>query len=392
MFRVAQTSCSAVEDAALQQCFGGPPEVQITQGPISLYRDRRVQAESSGRQLRNSLVAIVVPAYISVLELLQRLEPFAGLVKGCVRVLVDANHPFFCILDCSAQEVADAVQAAFHLKPFAPEYHEYVLVLFLDHLDVTPHPFSSAIRLEDSLQLPACLICLERLDTSISGQISTMCNHSSSCDCIHKSQCSVCHLINLGWVDSHCEECGDVMMIWGCLICGFRGCGRYGKQHALQHAKRTGHNFSIDLQSQRIWDYEGDCFVHRLIYNRAERQVEYLPDTHEGLPMGKELVDSKLDAKVEAITTEYTHMLTSQLEIQRQYFTDQINLTRKKHGEVLCKKKVDLEHLHTKQARERNALETARKGKAEKEAALTAVRNQTQDTLEKIQKLEEANK
>ena len=58
---------------------------------------------------------------------------------------------------------------------------------------------------------------------------------------------------------------------------------------------------------------------YRLIFNRTEKERdnrierEFLPDTHEKSPQSKEATDPKLDAKVEAMATEYTHMLTNQV-------------------------------------------------------------------------------
>jgi BRCA1-associated protein len=207
-------------------------------------------------------------------------------------------------------------------------------------------------------------------------------------------------------MDPRCQECGAAVRhqpgqsvprtetVWCCLLCGFQGCDRYGKQHALEHARTRGHNYCIDLQSQRIWDYEGDCFVHRLIYNRAECQLEYLPDAHDGAPppMGKELVDAKLDAKVEAITTEYTHMLTNQMEEQRRVYLALLASQRKRHGETLCTTKADLELLHTGQLRELQALKMARRAKAEREEHAASARRVAQELTDKIRRLEESNR
>ena len=82
-------------------------------GTVSLFRDKRATGQSPDPQFlpRSALVAIIVPAYIAVCELLVRLEPFKDLVRDCIRVLVDADHTLVCVLDCITQEVADRLQA-----------------------------------------------------------------------------------------------------------------------------------------------------------------------------------------------------------------------------------------------------------------------------------------
>jgi BRCA1-associated protein len=44
-------------------------------------------------------------------------------------------------------------------------------------------------------------------------------------------------------------------------------------QHGLEHHRDTGHNYAIELESQRVWDYTGDCYVHRLIHNRLDGKM-----------------------------------------------------------------------------------------------------------------------
>ena len=43
-----------------------------------------------------------------------------------------------------------------------------------------------------------------------------------------------------------------------CLVCGHVGCGRYSGEHAQAHFESTKHTYSMELDSQRVWDYAGD--------------------------------------------------------------------------------------------------------------------------------------
>jgi len=53
------------------------------------------------------------------------------------------------------------------------------------------------------------------------------------------------------------------------MICGLVGCGRYFKQHAVTHKELSGHQFSMEISSQRIWNYYGDAYVHRFLPTAA---------------------------------------------------------------------------------------------------------------------------
>jgi len=75
-----------------------------------------------------------------------------------------------------------------------------------------------------------------------------------------------------------CERCGARNNLWMCLVCGAVGCGRYDRKHALDHFHDTGHTYSVELDTQRVWDYSGDGYVHRLILNRTDGKMVELPD------------------------------------------------------------------------------------------------------------------
>lgn len=58
-----------------------------------------------------------------------------------------------------------------------------------------------------------------------------------------------------------------------CLICGHVGCGRFSGRHAYAHFEETGHTFAYELDSQRVWDYAGDQYVHRLIQSKTDGKL-----------------------------------------------------------------------------------------------------------------------
>ena len=74
--------------------------------------------------------------------------------------------------------------------------------------------------------------------------------------------------------DLQCETCNQSEQLWLCLICGFLGCGRYKKQHSLEHNDAAGHNYAVELASGRIWSYYGDNYVHRIIKTSLEAHHE----------------------------------------------------------------------------------------------------------------------
>lgn len=48
------------------------------------------------------------------------------------------------------------------------------------------------------------------------------------------------------------------------MICGYIGCGRYFSRHAVTHYEATRHPYSLEIASQRIWNYKGDSYAHSI--------------------------------------------------------------------------------------------------------------------------------
>lgn len=74
-----------------------------------------------------------------------------------------------------------------------------------------------------------------------------------------------------------CFVCGSTDSLWICMICGHIGCGRYQDAHAYRHYEETSHLFALEIDTQRVWDYVGDGYVHRLIQNAVDGKLVELP-------------------------------------------------------------------------------------------------------------------
>ncbi|PIO67481.1 zinc finger, C3HC4 type [Teladorsagia circumcincta] len=127
-------------------------------------------------------------------------------------------------------------------------------------------------------ELPTCAVCLERMDDSV---VSILCNHTFHAGCIEQwtdTTCPVCRYIQTPELvaEQRCSICGQSSDLWICLICGNIGCGRYAEGHAYRHFENTSHTFCLQVGGQRVWDYAGDNYVHRLIQSDTEgKVVEY---------------------------------------------------------------------------------------------------------------------
>ncbi|KAF9942786.1 hypothetical protein BGZ67_010418 [Mortierella alpina] len=198
-------------------------------------------------------------------------------------------------------------------------------------------------------ELPTCPVCLERMDSSVTGLLTILCQHTFHCHCLSKwgeGSCPVCRYSQKSIKKSsttttaagggltattdgmtedqnECALCGTTENLWICLICGHIGCGRYQEKHAYHHYYDTSHLYALELETQRVWDYAGDGYVHRLIQNKADGKLVELPSAVDGTVPSQHAVQVGQE-KLDAIGLEYTYLLTSQLESQRLYFDAQM--------------------------------------------------------------------
>lgn len=221
------------------------------------------------------------------------------------------------------------------------------------------------------------------MDAAVTGLITVPCSHTFHCMCLSKwgdsrsahnlrhvfpfrsqfiHRCPVCRYSQT-LLSSHpttsrsrtipfanaatpsistCADCPSTTNLWICLICGSIGCGRYGRAHAHAHYESTTHLYALELETQRVWDYAGDGYVHRLIQNKADGKLVELPSASSSMGMnprdddarGPSHADALSAEKIEAIGIEYSYLLTSQLDSQRSFYEEQITHLKKQVNEL----------------------------------------------------------
>ena len=213
--------------------------------------------------------------------------------------------------------------------------------------------------LGSAVELPSCPVCLERLDPSISGVVTIVCDHTFHCECLRRwsdSSCPVCrHVSDDSQSATACEVCGNTDSLWICLVCGHVGCGRYtGCGSGVHHNAATEHNFAMELATQRVWDYKGDNYVHRLIQNKVDGKLVVLPDARNAGSSGvdgerremdaaaKEVQQRGLEEQYEAVVHEYSLLLTGQLEVQRLHYEERLAELERAHKRHMWEAEQDL--------------------------------------------------
>ncbi|KAG0709194.1 hypothetical protein DFH29DRAFT_218850 [Suillus ampliporus] len=347
----------------------------LPEGTVHVYRqynERRQNGadESNGPSAASTsetipedgfmLGVLAVPAWMTPSDFLAFVAPAA---EGMAHLrLIRDSSPNRSIAVIKFREAEQSIEfaEAYNGKPFNsmdPETCHIVRVLSVEIDSESSVSSSTVARLPQSVyELPTCPVCLERMDSAITGLITVPCSHTFHCMCLSKwgdSRCPVCRYSQT-LLSSHptsstsrsrpipfantatpslstCADCSSTTNLWICLICGNIGCGRYGRAHAHAHYEKTTHLYALELETQRVWDYAGDGYVHRLIQNKADGKLVELPSAASSMgvnsrddgTLGPSHADSLSAEKIEAIGIEYSYLLTSQLDSQRSFYEEQ---------------------------------------------------------------------
>eukprot|EP00735_Rhodelphis_limneticus_P000225 TRINITY_DN1035_c0_g1::TRINITY_DN1035_c0_g1_i1::g.29970::m.29970 TRINITY_DN1035_c0_g1::TRINITY_DN1035_c0_g1_i1::g.29970 ORF type:complete len:593 (+),score=40.42,sp/Q7Z569/BRAP_HUMAN/37.21/2e-105,BRAP2/PF07576.7/4.7e-26,zf-UBP/PF02148.14/3.2e-20,zf-RING_2/PF13639.1/3.6e-09,zf-RING_2/PF13639.1/4.3e+03,zf-RING_5/PF14634.1/6e-06,zf-RING_5/PF14634.1/2e+03,zf-C3HC4_3/PF13920.1/0.0004,zf-C3HC4_3/PF13920.1/0.83,zf-C3HC4/PF00097.20/4.4e-05,zf-C3HC4_2/PF13923.1/4.8e-05,zf-C3HC4_2/PF13923.1/2.1e+02,zf-rbx len=387
--------------------FSGNPNVEIVRGRMRLYRTARTDGP------RTAVVCVLsVPAYMSGADFCKFVAPFHSKIVHMQIIRDGSPNKVMVLLRMSNESTAEEFHHRYNGKPFTSLEPDMCHVLFVNTVEtlscaancgpsLITMPFSVGasssqscsqsssaplVNTEDTQELPTCPVCLERLDASISGILTILCNHSFHSQCLSKwgdSSCPVCRYCQQPDDTSACMACGKTENLWICLICGHVGCGRYEGGHAYCHFKETSHTFSMELGTHRVWDYAGDNYVHRLIQNRADgKLVEVAADStpirwaYSRAQAGSNsassaagviqtsraihtrrtnreddsdgpvyedwaawndaeeimhLEEAMITSRIDAISAEYESLLTAQLDTQRQYYEQKIETMAEAH-------------------------------------------------------------
>lgn len=301
--------------------ISGNPFVEVTKGIIHLFKDKQDDVVTS-----EMMCMIGVPAKHKTHDLLQFTAPCHADLEY-MRIIHDHSPNFYMVL-LKFRSPASAAEfySAYNGLPYnslEPELCSLLPVSWVETCKDSEYHPANAER-----ELPYCTICLERMDESVSTVLTILCNHKFHSDCLAQwedATCPVCRYVQTPEVvtEQVCSDCESAADLWICLVCGYVGCGRYAGGHAHQHFMDTQHCYSMELGHNRVWDYVGDNFVHRLVQNTSDgKLVEQTPDRGEGKHGGANLENAE---KVDSLQLEYTYLLTSQLEDQRRYFESKLS-------------------------------------------------------------------
>ncbi|XP_053679866.1 BRCA1-associated protein [Anopheles nili] len=307
----------ATENLGEIKFFSGNPFVEVTKGILHLFK-KNERTDISEEGVSNTLCLIAVPSSLNCHDILNFIAPCQKEIQH-VRILRDSSpNQFMVLLEFRCIKETIEFYKTFNGAPYnSLEPDTLCHAVWVSSVEwghdccVTP---------QGHTELPACPVCLERMDESVDGVLTILCNHVFHAGCLNKwsdSTCPVCRYVQTPELSeqSICMECEGTEALWICLICGHIGCDRYQGGHAVSHYRTTNHAYAMQLGTNRVWDYAGDNFVHRLLQSKSDGKL--VATQSPGGDNGEEKIDS--------MQLEFTYLLAKRLNEQREYFEKRLS-------------------------------------------------------------------
>ncbi|WAR01415.1 BRAP-like protein [Mya arenaria] len=245
--------------------YSGNPGVEKLKGILHIYKDNHMTSLSEDTARSELICMLAVPAKYTIHDLLKFNAPF---LKGIeyMRIIRDGAPNQYMVLS-----LADEYYSTYNNVTFNSIEADICHLVYVGQNACMPIPGMT--------ELPNCPVCLERMDESVDGILTILCNHAFHMHCLSQ------------WFDTSCPVC------------------RYSQtpeevdeNRCMKHFQETQHTYAMELGNNKVWDYIGDNYVHRLVQNKS---------------------DGKL-VQVDEGGNPYTYLLTNQLDSQRLYFEEKM--------------------------------------------------------------------
>ena len=135
--------------------------------------------------------------------------------------------------------------------------------------------------------------------------------------------------------------------------------------HARRHYDETLHAYALDTETQHVWDFAGQGYVHRLIQNKDDGKLVETNDPSNTSSQARTLDPGLSDAqedelvhrKLEGFASQYYTVLKGQLEQQRIFYESQLEEIRREYDVVTDPKRRYAQELISALKQEKNQIE-----------------------------------
>lgn len=367
--------------------YSGNPSVEKVKGILHIYKDNHLTSTGEGTDRSELICMLAVPARFTIHDLLMFNGPCLQGMEY-MRIIRDGSpNQYMVLVKFRTQKMADEYYSTYNNTAYNSIESDVCHLVYVGRVEMLRESEDACFPVPGMTELPNCPVCLERMDESVDGILTILCNHAFHMQCLDQwgdTSCPVCRYCQTPEevADNRCMKCGSQESLWICLICGNIGCGRYVGLHAFKHFQETQHTYAMELGNNKVWDYVGDNYVHRLVQNKSDGKLVQVDES--GNP--------RQDEKLDSLNLEYTYLLTNQLESQRLFFEEKIDVIEKVAFEKVHVVEDENQMLSDNCRKFESAIETVNKEKQTLDKKCAQMHKQLKKALHELQEEKEMNK
>ncbi|XP_032095751.1 BRCA1-associated protein isoform X5 [Sapajus apella] len=193
--------------------FSGNPSVEIVHGIMHLYKTNKMTSLKEDVRRSAMLCILTVPAAMTSHDLMKFVAPFNEVIEQMKIIRDSTPNQYMVLIKFSTQADADSFYMACNGRQFNSIEDDVCQLVYVERAEVLKSEDGASLPVMDLTELPKCTVCLERMDESVNGILTTLCNHSFHSQCLQRwddTTCPVCRYCQTPEPveENKCFECG----------------------------------------------------------------------------------------------------------------------------------------------------------------------------------------
>ncbi|XP_039360723.1 BRCA1-associated protein isoform X1 [Mauremys reevesii] len=193
--------------------FSGNPSVEIVHGIMHLYKTNKMTSLKEDVRRSAMLCILTVPATMTSHDLMKFVASFYEVIEHMKIIRDSTPNQYMVLIKFSTQADADSFYMACNGRQFNSIEEDVCQLVYVERAEVFKSEDGASLPVMDLTELPKCTVCLERMDESVNGILTTVCNHSFHSQCLQRwedTTCPVCRYCQTPEPveENKCFECG----------------------------------------------------------------------------------------------------------------------------------------------------------------------------------------
>ncbi|XP_016150153.1 BRCA1-associated protein-like [Sinocyclocheilus grahami] len=251
-----QTDESVTPDSPSKQLpdqisfFSGNPSVEIVHGIMHLYKTNKMTSLTEDVRRSAMLCILTVPTTMTSHDLMKFVAPFNDVMEHMKIIRDSMPNQYMVLVKFRSQADADSFYTTCNGRQFNSIEDAVCQLVYVERAEVIKSEEGASLPVMDLTELPKCTVCLERMDESVNGVLTTLCNHSFHSQCLQR------------WEDASCPVCRycqtpEPVEENKCFECGVQEVNNY--VHRLVASKTDGKMVQYECEGDTCQDEKIDA-------------------------------------------------------------------------------------------------------------------------------------